>query len=137
MSEPVDMNESLEYARNTVACDPYATFLGIELEEVKPAYARLRLKVRPEFCNAVDRAHGALVYAMADQAFAVSCNSCGQRAMALTVTIHYHAGAPIGSVLISEGRPIVQRRKISLWELTVKLEDGTLIATAEGTAYHK
>ena len=129
--------ESLDYARNTVACDPYATFLGIELVELKPAYARMRMEVKPEHCNAVERAHGALVYAMADQAFAVSCNSCGQRAMALTVTIHYHAGAAPGQVLISEGKPIMQRRKISLWELTVMLEDGTLIATATGTAYHK
>jgi acyl-coenzyme A thioesterase PaaI-like protein len=31
----------------------------------------------------------------------------------------------------------MQRRKISLWELTVKTDDGTLIATATGTAYHK
>jgi acyl-CoA thioesterase len=129
--------DSTDYAANTVACDPYATFLGIKLLECRPAYAKLELEVKPEFCNAVERAHGALVYAMADQAFAVSCNSCGQRAMALNVTIHYHAGAPIGAKLISEGRPIMQRRKISLWELTVKSDDGTLIATATGTAYHK
>jgi acyl-CoA thioesterase len=129
--------DTTDYAINTVACDPYATFLGIKLLECRPAYAKLELEVRPEFCNAVERAHGALVYAMADQAFAVSCNSCGQRAMALNVTIHYHAGAPIGTKLISEGKPVMQRRKISLWELTVKTDDGTLIATATGTAYHK
>ena len=128
---------TLEYARDVVAKDPYSQFLGIELVEFREGYAKLKMKVKPEYANAVERAHGAIVYAMADQAFAVACNSCGYYAMALTVTIHYMAGAPIGSTLISEASPINVRRKVSLWKLEVKLEDGTLIATAEGTAYHK
>lgn len=46
-------DDTTEFARNKVACDPYATLLGIELEELRPAYARMRLKVKPEYCNAV------------------------------------------------------------------------------------
>jgi len=128
---------TLEYAREIVARDPYATFLGIELLESREAYAKLSLEVKPEYANAVDRAHGAIVYAAADQAFAVACNSCGYKAVALTVTIHYMAGAPIGSKIYSEAKPVNVRRKISLWNLEVRLEDGTIVATAEGTAYHK
>jgi len=132
-----NIGDTVEYAKEYVAKDPLAQFLGIEMLEVRPAYAKMALKVKPEFCNAVERAHGAIVYAIADQAFAVSCNSCGYKALALDVTIHYLAGAPIGSTLISEGKPVSIHRKISLWHLEVKTEDGTLIATAEGTAYHK
>jgi acyl-CoA thioesterase len=131
------LEDTTEYARSEVACDPYATFLGIKLLDVKPGYAKVSLKVKPEYCNAVERAHGALVYAALDQAFAVSCNSCGYKAVALTVTVHYLAGAPPGSTLIAEGSPVSIHRKISLWNLVAKTDDGALIATAEGTAYHR
>jgi len=132
-----NLGGAVEYAKEIVAKDPLATFLGIEMLEVRPGYAKMALKVKPEYCNAVERAHGAIVYAALDQAFAVSCNSCGYKALALDVTVHYLAGAPIGSTLISEGTPVSVHRKISLWHLEARTEDGTLIATAEGTAYHK
>jgi acyl-CoA thioesterase len=130
-------NEALEYAKEIVAKDPWSTYLGIELQEVRPQYARVSMPVRPEYCNAVERAHGAAVYSAADQAFAVACNSDGYKAVALTVTVHYLAGAPAGSTIIAEAQPKSILRKISLWNIEVKTEDGTLIATAEGTAYHR
>lgn len=131
------LEDTTDYARETVACDPFATFLGIRLLELSPGHARLSLEVKPEYCNSVERAHGAAVYAAADQAFAVACNSCGHRAMALSVTINYLAGAAPGTTIISEASPVAVRRKVSLWNLEVKTEDGELIATARGTAYHK
>ncbi len=128
---------SLKYAREIVAKDPYAQFLGIEAVEICDSYAKMKLTVKPEYCNSVGRAHGAIVYGAADQAFAVACNSRGEAAMALTVTMHYHAGAQVGTTLISEAEPVSIHRKVSLWRLTVKTEEGILIATAEGTAYHR
>lgn len=128
---------SVEYAREYVAKDPYASFLGIEEVEIKESYAKLKMEVKPEYCNSVGRAHGAIVYGAADQAFAVACNSRGDQAMALTVTIHYHAAAKAGRYLVSEAEPVSIHRKVSLWKLTVKTDEGTLVATAEGTAYHR
>ena len=132
------IDDPIQYAREIVGRDPYSRFLGIELEEVAESYSRLSLRVRPEHMNAVERAHGGLVYMMLDQAFAVACNSRGVSAVALDVNVHYHSGAPVGSILVSEARPIDIKRKISIWRLEVRTrEDKSLIASAVATAYHQ
>jgi acyl-CoA thioesterase len=134
---PETIDKPVEYAREVVGRDPMATHLGIVVEEAASGYARCSVTVKPQYLNAVDRAHGALVYALADQAFAVACNSLGTMALALTVSINYLSAAMDGERIVSEARPINIARKISVWQLDVKGADGRLIASAQGTAYHK
>lgn len=134
---PETIDKPVEYAREVVGKDPMATHLGIVVEEASEGYARCSVTVKPQYLNAVDRAHGALIYALADQAFAVACNSLGTMALALTVSINYLSAAMDGERIISEARPVNIARKISVWQLEVKGTDGRLIASAQGTAYHK
>ncbi len=134
---PETVDKPVEYAREVVGRDPWAVHLGIEVEEASEGYARCAVTVKPQYLNAVDRAHGALVYALADQAFAVACNSLGTMALALTVSINYLSAANDGERIVAEARPINIARKISVWLLEVKGVDGRLIASAQGTAYHK
>ena len=122
----------------TVGGDPFATYLGVVIEEVAEAYARVSLKVKPEYLNAVERAHGGAVYMALDQAFAVATNSRGVSAVLLTMTVNYHAGAPCGTTIVAEARPVDIRRKISVWNLEARTrEDNTLIASARGIVYHQ
>lgn len=127
----------IEYARDTVGKDPLATFLGIVIEEVRHGYARCSLCVKPEYLNAVSRAHGVTVCAVADQAFAVACNSMGTMAIAVNLSISYIAGAAEGEKIIAEATPINVGRKVSIWKIEVRGEDTRLIASCEGIAYHK
>ncbi len=62
--------DAIHYARDVVGKDPMASFLGTVVEEVREGYARTSLAIRPEYLNAVDRAHGIAVLAAADQAIA-------------------------------------------------------------------
>ncbi len=133
-----EITDPIKYAREVVGRDPFASFLGIEVEEVTEGYARVSMKVRPEYANAVERAHGGCVFMALDQAFAVASNSRGVSAVALTNTVNYHAGAPVGSTLVAEARPVDIKRKVSVWELTARTrEDDVLIATARGIVYHQ
>jgi acyl-CoA thioesterase len=133
-----EITDSLKYARETVGGDPFATYLGVVVEEVAEAYARVSLKVKPEYMNAVERAHGGCVFMALDQAFAVASNSRGVSAVALTMTVSYHAGAPAGTTIVAEARPVNIKRKISVWDLVARTrEDDTLIATARGIVYHQ
>jgi acyl-CoA thioesterase len=127
----------VDYARTVVGGDPLASHLGIEVEEVREAYARCSLTVRPEYLNAVERAHGAVVYAVADQAFAVACNSLGSMALALSMSINYVAGAGAGERIFAEAVPVNISRKISVWKIEVRGSGDRLIAGCTGTAYHK
>lgn len=137
MSKPVTVENPIEYARNVVGRDPFATFLGIEVEEVREAYSRVSVTVKPEHFNAVDRAHGAFIHALADQAFAVACNSTGVMAIAVNFNINYVSSAADGERIFAEGRPINIGRKISVWSIEVRGAGDKLIATGTGTAYHK
>ncbi len=127
----------IEYAREVVGRDPFATFLGIDVEEVRSGYARCGITVAPESLNAVERAHGAFVYALADQAFAVACNSTGVMAIAVNFTINYISGAVDGERIFAEATPVNSGRKLSVWKIEVRGAGDKLIATGTGTAYHK
>ena len=129
--------DPISYARDIVGADPMATFLGVKIEEVRQGYARCSLEVKPEYLNTADRAHGVAIAAVADQAFAVACNSLGSRALAVSLKLTYTAAAPPGSVIIAEATPINIGRKVSVWKIEVRGRENGLIASCEGIAYHK
>ncbi len=129
--------DSVEYAQNIVGKDPMASHLGIEVEEVREAYARCSITVKPQHLNAVERAHGALVFALADQSFAVGSNSTGVSAVAVSFNINYLSAAREGEKIVSEAVPVNIARKLSVWRIEVKGPDERLIACGEGVAYHK
>jgi acyl-CoA thioesterase len=135
MSNMVD--KPIEYARDIVGKDPIAMFLGINVDEVKEGYARCSITVKPEYLNAVERAHGSIIHAVADQAFAVACNSMGSLGIALSMTLNYLAGAADGERIFAEAMPIHVGRKISTWRIEVRGVNDTLIASGESIAYHK
>jgi len=137
MSDKNTVDNPIEYAREVVGRDPFATFLGIEVEEVREGYGRCGITVKPEFMNAVERAHGAFIHALADQAFAVACNSTGVMAVAVNFTINYLSSAIDGEKIFAEATPVNVGRKISVWNIEVRGNGNKLIATGYGTAYHK
>lgn len=137
MSDTYTVDNPIEYAREVVGRDPFATFLGIEVEEVREGYGRCGVTVKPEFMNAVERAHGAFIHAVADQAFAVACNSTGVMAIAVNFTINYLSSAVDGEKIFAEATPVNVGRKISVWNIEVRGNGDKLIANGYGTAYHK
>jgi acyl-CoA thioesterase len=137
MSNPQTIENPIEYARDVVGRDPFATMLGIKVEEVRKGYSRVGITVKPEFMNAVDRAHGAFIHALADQAFAVACNSTGVMAIAVNFSINYLSSAVDGEKIFAEAVPVNVGRKVSVWSIQVRGTGDKLIATGIGTAYHK
>ena len=131
------INDPVEYAREVVGKDPFAAFLGIQVDEVRSGYARCSLTLSPDYMNAVERAHGAAIYALADQAFAVGSNSTGVMAIAMNFNIHYISGAKDGERIFAEAVPVNMGKKVSVWKVEVYGTEDSLIATGHGTAYHK
>jgi acyl-CoA thioesterase len=131
------VTDPIRYARDVVGKDPMASFLGIVVEEVREGYARTSLAIRPEYLNAVDRAHGIAVLAAADQALAVASNSTGSRALSLQINISYVTAALPGETITAEAIPVSRGKKVSHWRVEVRGADGRLVATCEGITYHK
>ncbi len=131
------INDPVRYARDVVAKDPMASFLGIEAEEVTNGYAKCSVTIKPEFLNAVERAHGAIIYAIMDQAFAVASNSTGNIAVSLNFTVNFIAAAVDGEKIFAEATPVNIGKKISVWKVEARGSDDKIIASGEGVAYHK
>lgn len=127
----------VQYARETVARDPMAAFLGIRLEEVRRAYARLSVVIKPEYLNAHDRAHGMILSSLIDQAAAVAANSMEYDVLLVELKINYLAAAAPGELITAEAKPVDIKKSLSLWAIDVRGASGTLIATGQALGYHR
>lgn len=131
------INDPVCYAKDVVAKDPMATFLGIEADEVRQGYARCSVTIKPEFLNAVERAHGAIIYALMDQAFAVASNSTGNIAVSVNFSVNYISAARDGEKIFAEATPVNVGKKVSVWNIEVRGKGEKIIASGQGIAYHK
>lgn len=120
-----------------IAGDPFARHLGIELEELRPGYSRVSLTLTPDMVNFHGITHGAVVFALVDTAFAAASNSHGQAAVALDMSISFLAATRPGQRLVAEAREENLGRRTALYHMTVRDEDGRLIASSHGTVYRK
>jgi acyl-CoA thioesterase len=118
-----------------ITADPYGRWLGIELLELGAGYCRAALTLAPHMVNFHGSPHGGAIFSLADFAFAGACNSHGEPAVALTVTIQFHATVPVGRRLVAEARETRQGKRAGFYTMTVTDETrGTVIATCQAVS---
>lgn len=113
--------------------EPVASFLKMRLLELSPGYAKVVIKVKPEYQNFNGLIFGGIVMAVADQAFAYTVNSVSRPSIASQFNMHFIAAAKVGDELIAEGRVVKSGRRVAIAEMTVINQEGKLIAKATGT----
>ena len=109
--------------------------LGMQLQAIRPGYARMTMTVRPDMCNGHGICHGGLIFTFADSTFAFACNSYNINAVALGCTIDFLAASKSGDVLEAVGEMRQQGSRTGLYDITVTREDGTAIAVFRGKSY--
>jgi acyl-CoA thioesterase len=117
--------------------DPFAKWLGIEFEDIRPGYARASLRVTPDMLNFHGVMQGGAIFTLADAAFGAASNSHGQVALALTVTIQFLAPASAGARLLAEAEEVRLGRRAGFYRLTVTTEDGGPIAVCQAVAHRR
>jgi acyl-CoA thioesterase len=113
--------------------EPIANFLKMRLVELTPGYAKVTMKLRPEFLTFNGVIFGGIITALSDQAFAYASNSLSYPSFASQINIHLIAGADVGDELTAECRVIKSGRRVGISEMTVTNQAGKLIAKATGT----
>ena len=116
--------------------DQFAAHCGIELLEVSPGGAKVKMEVEEHHLNGLRTVHGGAIFTLADFAFAVACNSHGAVAVALNVNITFVKAAGPGT-LYADAREVAISPKIGTYDILVTDEEGGLIATFQGLAYRK
>ncbi|MCP1168682.1 hydroxyphenylacetyl-CoA thioesterase PaaI [Limimaricola litoreus] len=114
--------------------DTASRAMGMELVEVGPGHAQMRMKVREDMVNGHGTLHGGLTFAFADSVFAFAANSYDYQAVGVQCDIVYHAPGRLGDVLIGVGREVTRAGRSGLYDVAVQREDGTLIASFRGNS---
>ena len=134
MSEGTNgMTDALDELKAKAENEPIASFLKMRLLELSPGYAKVAMKLEPEYQNFNGLVFGGVVMAVADQAFAYGVNSVRQSSIASQFNIHFITGADKNDELTAECRVVKSGRRIGISEMTVSNQDGKLIAKATGT----
>lgn len=127
------MSDDVAELKAKAETEPIASFLGMRLLELSQGYAKVALKLRPEYLNFNGIVFGGIIMSLADQAFAYATNSVISPNVASQFNIHFVAGAGSGDELIAECRVVRAGRRVCISEMTVTNQDGKLIAKATGT----
>ena len=79
--------------------------------------------------------HGGVIFSLADIAFSAACNSHGEPAVALSVTIGFLSAAAPGSRLVAEASERRQGRRAGFYDVTVTDAGGAVVATVQCVAH--
>lgn len=103
-----------------LAADRASAVLGIELVEADDNRAVARLRVRPDMVNGHAIAHGGIVFALADTAFACACNSAGPATVAASAEITFVSAARLGDELLAEAVLRTRYGRRGVYDVTVR-----------------
>jgi acyl-CoA thioesterase len=117
-----------------MARDEASRGLGIELVDHAEGRAVTRMTVRPDMLNGHAVAHGGLIFALADTAFACACNSYGPVTVAAAAEIVFIAPAYAGDVLTGEAVVRTRFGRAGLYDVTIR-RDGDVIAEFRGRSH--
>ena len=122
-------------AQALFANDHASRKLGITIEEVRPGCARLRMTVRPDMVNGHGMCHGGMVFALADSAFAVACNTHNAVTVAAAASIDFLAPARVHDELTAEARELWRSKRSGIYEIHVCNQRGETIALFRGRSH--
>ena len=128
-----EASDSIAELRARGKGEPIASFLRMRLLELSPGYARVAMKLTPDYQNFNSLVFGGIIMAVADQAFAYASNSLAFPSIASQFNIHFIAGAGVDDELTAECRVLRSGKRAGISEITVTNEEGKLIAKATGT----
>lgn len=115
--------------------DAAAKLLGIELQEIKPGYARVAMVVRDDMLNGFGIVHGGITFSLADTAFAYACNSRNIKTVALAGSINFLAPVRVGDHLTAVAKEQSQGSRIGLYDISITDQTNKLVAQFRGTSY--
>ncbi|MCC2961010.1 hydroxyphenylacetyl-CoA thioesterase PaaI [Massilia sp. IC2-278] len=115
--------------------DPASKGLGMTLDEIRPGYARMSMRVRPDMLNGHASCHGGFIFTLADSAFAFACNSHNFNTVGAGCTIDYLAPGREGDLLTAEAQEQALAGKTGVYDVTVTNAEGKTIALFRGKSH--
>jgi acyl-CoA thioesterase len=115
--------------------DPASQALGMTLDEIRPGYARMTMRVRADMLNGHATCHGGYIFMLADSAFAFACNSHNFNTVGAGCTIDYLSPGREGDLLTAEAVEQALSGKTGVYDVTVTNAEGKTIALFRGKSH--
>lgn len=112
--------------------DQASSWMGFKQEEIGPGSAILSMLIEPQHTNGHGICHGGIIFSLADSAFAFSCNSYNQSAVAQHNTISFITPGKLGDKLIATATEASRIGRSGIYDVRVTQQDGELIAVFRG-----
>jgi acyl-CoA thioesterase len=119
-------------ARAMLSAEGTGPAWGVEIEEAREGYARIRMRLRESMLNGHRIAHGGMIFALADTAFAYACNSRNLKTVAAQASIVFLDAAREGELLVAEAEEQALAGRSGVYNVRVRGEDGRAIAVFQG-----
>ena len=134
LPRPMDTADSLaaRVAAAMLAAEGTGPAWRIVIEEAGEGSARVRMTMRADMLNGHGTAHGGMVFALADTAFAYACNSRNVRTVAAQASIVFLEPAREGDELIAEAKERALVGRSGVYDVSVTSADGRAIAEFTG-----
>ena len=132
----MDANELANRVANAMlAAEGTGPAWDLKLEEARQDYARVSMVVRADMLNGHGYAHGGMIFALADSAFAYVCNGANHASMAAQASIVFLDKVREGETLIAEAQEVAREGRAGVTHVAVRAGDGR--AVAEFTGYSR
>ncbi|WP_309663059.1 hydroxyphenylacetyl-CoA thioesterase PaaI [Sphingomonas sp.] len=122
-------------AHEMLASEGTGPVWGIAIEEAREGYARISMTLTATMLNGHRIAHGGMVFALADTAFAYVCNGGNEKNVAAQASIVFLGSAQEGETLIAEAEEVATAGRGGVTRVAVRTTDGR--AVAEFTGYSR
>jgi acyl-CoA thioesterase len=129
---PIDPQQLAERSAAAMwAGDRASQALGMEIVEIGPGRAVVRMTVRDDMVNGHAIGHGGLTFTLADSAFAFACNAYGRRTVAAGADIRFRAPTHLGDVLTATATERSRDGRSGVYDVEVTAGE-TVVATFVG-----
>ncbi len=126
---------ALRCARALLERDAACEGMGLTLLSAAAGRASMRMSVRPNMLQGHGTCHGGYLFALADSAFAMACNSYDKATVAQGCSIDYVAPAQLNDQLTATCIEQSRSGRVGNYDVRIENQDGQLIALFHGKSY--
>lgn len=116
-----------EYMEKSIKETPFYNLLGVELVEIGPGEAALKVLPTEQHTNPLGIIHGGLLMSLADAAMGNAVRSLGIRSVTVDMSTSFVSSAMIGQEIIGRGKVIKAGRNLIFVEAAVSSNEKLLV----------
>ncbi len=118
-----------------MAKDAFSQWLGIDVVDIRPNGATVRMTVREEMVNGFGVCHGGIAFSLADSALAFASNTHGRLTVSIENSITYPKAISPGDLLIAHAEEESATNRLGFFRVTVRRAGEEIVALFRGTVY--